>query len=132
MRKIVIAFAALALMTACCKKDPEGVAKIIEKPNIQVQNGQFTPEVMWSLGRMGEKAVSPDGKQVAYTLTYSDMEENKNNTEIYVMPADGGEVTRLTTTAKSEYNIQWLNDNTLFFCRGTELISMDVPSKGET
>ncbi|MBO4307448.1 MAG: S9 family peptidase [Bacteroidales bacterium] len=132
MRKIVIAFAVMAFTAACCKKGPEGEAKIIEKPDIQVQNGQFTPEVMWALGRMGQTAVSPDGKQIAYTLTYTDMEENKNNAEIYVMPTAGGEVTRLTTTAKSESDITWYDDNTLLFCRGTELISMNVSSKSET
>jgi tricorn protease len=36
---------------------------------------------------------SPDGKQLAYTSQYD------GNTEVYVMPADGGEPKRLTTTA---------------------------------
>ncbi len=36
---------------------------------------------------------SPDGKQLAYTSHYD------GNTEVYVMPAEGGEPKRLTTTA---------------------------------
>jgi Uncharacterized protein related to the periplasmic component of the Tol biopolymer transport system len=36
---------------------------------------------------------SPDGKQLAFTSQYD------GNTEVYVMPGDGGEPKRLTTTA---------------------------------
>ena len=36
---------------------------------------------------------SPDGKRLAFTGQYD------GNTEIYVMPSDGGEPTRLTWTA---------------------------------
>lgn len=131
MKKIFIAVASLALLGACAKKAPEESAKIIEKPNIEVQDGRFTPEVMWALGRMGETAVSPDGSQIAYTLTYTDMAENKNNAEIYVMPTAGGEATRMTTTAKSEFNPVWQDDETLLFCRGNEMFALDLKTKKE-
>src|SRR3954447_20647237 len=36
---------------------------------------------------------SPDGKQIAYTSQYD------GNTEVYVMPAEGGAPKRVTTTA---------------------------------
>ncbi|MEY2505126.1 MAG: tricorn protease, partial [Verrucomicrobiota bacterium] len=35
---------------------------------------------------------SPDGKQIAYTSQYD------GNTEVYVMPGEGGEPKRITTT----------------------------------
>jgi len=131
MKKIYIAMASLALIASCAKQSADGDGKVIEKPQIEVNNGQFTPEVMWALGKMGESAVSPDGKQVAYTLTYYDMAENKGNAEIYVMPVAGGDAVRLTTTAKSEFNPVWLDDATLLFCRGNEMRSMDVKSQKE-
>ena len=131
MKKICIAMASLALICACSKQSSEGDGKVVEKPQIEVKKGQFTPEVMWALGKMGESAVSPDGKQLAYTLTYYDMEENKGNAELYVMPTAGGDAVRLTTTAKGEFNPVWLDDETLLFCRGNEMRSINVKSKKE-
>ena len=72
MKKLLIAVALLCVMVSCTKQAKTD-EKVIGKPNIEVKNGQFTPEVMWALGKMGEKAVSPDGKQIAYTVTYYDI-----------------------------------------------------------
>jgi dipeptidyl aminopeptidase/acylaminoacyl peptidase len=124
MKKIFITFALLAVLAACTQKQDK--EKIIGKPEIQVQDGRFTPEVMWALGKMGEKAVSPDGKYIAYTVTYYDMEANKGNAEIYLIPTEGGEAQRLTQTAASEYNLVWKNQQILLYCRGNEIRSLDV------
>ncbi len=124
MKKIFIAIALLAMICTCCKKQESSDAKVIGKPEIQVENGRFTPEVMWALGKMGEKAVSPDGKHIAYTVTYYDMEQNKGNAEIYLIPAEGGKADRLTTTNSSEFNLVWQDDETLLFCRDNEIIAM--------
>ncbi|MBO2525018.1 MAG: peptidase S9 [Bacteroidetes bacterium] len=131
MKKIFIAIALVALISACTKKQVQNDTKVIGKPEIQVQDGRFTPEVMWSLGKMGEYAVSPDGKQIAYTMTYYSMEENKGNAEIYLLPTEGGDAVRLTTTAQSEFNPVWQDDNTLLFCCDNEIRSMDVKTKVE-
>ena len=131
MKKIFIAIALVALISACTKKQEQKDTKVIGKPNVEVKDGRFTPEVMWSLGKMGEYAVSPDGKQVVYTMTYYDMQENKGNAEIYLLPTEGGEAERLTTTAQSEFNPVWQDENTLLFCRDNEIRSMDVKSKNE-
>ena len=133
MKKTIIALASLALVCACSKQTKdESTEKVVERPEIQVQNGQFTPDVMWALGKMGEYTVSPDGSKLAYTLTYYDMQENKGNAELYVLPTAGGEATRLTVTAQSEFSPVWRDDNTLLFCRGNEMRSIDIDSKAET
>lgn len=132
MKKVFIAIASVALLASCAKKQEDvNSEKIVEKPNIEVKDGRFTPEVMWALGKMGEVAVSPDGSKLAYTLTYYDMDENKGNAEIYVMPTAGGDAQRLTVSAKSEFNPAWQDDNTLLFCRGNEMLSIDVNTKAE-
>ena len=130
MKKFFIAVALIATFCACTntRKTDD---KVIGKPEIQVQDGRFTPEVMWALGKMGEKAVSPDGTQIAYTVTYYDMEQNKGNAEIYLMNSDGSHVARLTTTAASEFNLVWKDDETLLFCRDNEIISMVVKNGKE-
>ncbi len=132
MKKVLlVSLAALTMAAACSKKENnEGI--IVEKPSITVNDGQFTPEVMWALGKMGESALSPDGTQIAYTLTYYDMEENRGNSELYLMPAEGGEATRLTHTAAGEFNPTWRDDNTLLFARGSEIISLDIQKNKET
>ncbi len=111
MNKTKLTMCAMLLpvaLSGCQSK--EASEKIIEKPDIQIVDGQFTPEVLEAFGRIGDAAVSPDGKTVAFTLTYEDIQENKGNAEIYTMPLDGKEMTRLTRTAKSESNIRWIEN----------------------
>ena len=96
MKKIVIILAAAMLMMAGCKKKQEKES-IIGKPAVSVQDGRFTPELMWKLGKMGEYALSPDGSMIAYTNTYYDMAQNKGNAELYLIATDGkGEAGRKT------------------------------------
>ena len=131
MKKNILLLAAGVLCLVACQPK-EAKEKPIEKPQVAVQDGRFTPEVMWSLGVMSEYAVSPDGSQVLYTLRYTDMEQNKNNTELYLMPAEGGEAVRLTKTAASEFSPVWYDDNTIMFCRGGEILSMNLNTKKES
>lgn len=130
MRKTILMLAVGALCLVACQ--PEQNEKVIGKPDVPVVDGRFTPEVMWSLGVMSEYAVSPDGSQVLYTVRYTDMEQNKNNAELYCMPTGGGEAQRLTTTAQSEFNPVWFDDNTVMFCRGNQILSMNIKSQKET
>lgn len=131
MKKTLLTLATGALcLTACQNSQPTD--KPVEKQQVAVENGRFTPEVMWSLGVMSEYAVSPDGSQVLYTVRYTDMEQNKNNAELYLMPIAGGDGQRLTTTAQSEFNPVWFDDETIMFCRGTEILSMNLKSKKES
>ncbi len=129
MKKTLFILVASALcLSACQSKSTE---RPIEKPQITVEDGRFTPEVMWSLGVMSEYAVSPDGSQVLYSLRYTDMEQNRNNTELYLMPVEGGEGQRLTTTAQSEFSPVWYDDQTIMFCRGNQILSMNTATKRE-
>ena len=131
MRKIVIILAAAMLVMAGCKKKQEKES-IIGRPSVSVQDGRFTPELMWKLGKMGEFALSPDGSKIAYTTTFYDMAQNKGNAEIYLIPTDGKtEAMRLTNTSQSEFNPVWLNATTLLFARGNDICSIDIDSKAE-
>ncbi len=131
MKKILLTVASLALVCACSKQKANDEF-VVEKPQVKVEDGRFTPEVMWSLGVMSEYAVSPDGKQVLYTVRYTDMEQNKNNAELYVMPVEGGEAQRLTTTAQSEFSPVWMDESTVMYCRGSQILSMNIDLKKES
>ena len=129
-KTIILCAAALALMAGC--KQKQDADEIIGKPEVTVENGRFTPEIMWQLGKMGEFAVSPDGSKMAYTVTYYDMEKNKGNAEIYLQETIKGSVPeRLTTTAQSEFNPVWKDDNTLLFARGNDILEMNIDKKSE-
>ena len=53
---------------------------------------------------------SPDGKQIAF------MSERYGNVDIFVMPADGGEATRLTWYSNTDYLYDWRPDGNAILC----------------
>ncbi len=136
MKKIYIGLVAFSLLTTGCKVNQNSEnEKIIQNQKPKIVNGQFTPEVMWGMGKMGESAVSPDGKKIVYTVTYYDVNKNKGNAEIYVMNIDGSDPKQLTKTAKSEFNPLWTVNGEIAFARGTEkgaqLFIMNAEGKNE-
>ncbi len=70
----------------------------------------MTPEVLWSFGRLGDGVVSPDGKSVAYTVTYYNISEDKSYRDIYVADTEHGGGDRITDTADRESGLQWRPD----------------------
>lgn len=70
----------------------------------------MTPEVLWSFGRIGDAAVSPDGKWVAYTVTWFNIPEDKSYRDIYLADLTSGESKRITDTAERESSLQWRPD----------------------
>ena len=108
----------LPLALTACKSGESADGKVIEAPTIEslkIENGMVTPEVLAAFGRVAEATPSPDGKQIAFTISYESIEENASNAEIYTMNADGSELKRRTTSAKSESNLQWLDNEKLAF-----------------
>ena len=81
---------------------------VIGKQEIRIKNKKLTPEALWAMGRIGSSSVSPDGKQIAYTVSYYSVKENKSHTVIYVMNADGTNNLLLTHTADSEVESTWI------------------------
>ena len=70
---------------------------------LSAQNG-LTPEKLWELGRVSMDAVSPDGEMVLYGVTRYDLEANRGNRDLFIMPASGGQVRKITAFDGSEYN----------------------------
>ncbi len=114
----IIMSAALTL-AACGGADNGGGSaadgNIIGRSDIQIEGGRMTPEALWAFGRIGETAVSPDGSKIAYTVTYYSVEQNKSNTEVFVMDADGSNNRQITHTKWREANIVWTNDGKIDF-----------------
>ena len=100
-----------AIVTASCGggSQDKQEEKLITKSTITVTNGRLTPEVMHSMGKLSDPQVSPDRKQILYGVSYTSIEENKNNRELFMMDIDGSNNRQLTTTQKSENNARWIN-----------------------
>ena len=136
MKKVFLSLASfLMLMTGCKVKQTTPAEEIIGKTDVTINDGRFTPEVMWAMGKMGEAVVSPDGTKIAYTVTYYNVDKNKGNAELYVMNSDGSNIQQITKSAKSEFNPVWLNDSQLAFARGTEngaqIFTISIDGKNE-
>ena len=56
----------------------------------------LTARKMWTLARLGETAISPDGSLAAVTVTHFDIEENRSATDIWLVPTKGGKARPLT------------------------------------
>ena len=82
---------------------------------LNISNKRMTPEALWAMGRIGGMAVSPDGSKVAYTVSYYSVPQNKSNTEVFVMNADGSDNQQITHTPKGESNVVWTKDGKLRF-----------------
>lgn len=112
--------AALMLASSCTevKQEGQGYEPIIGKQEITIKDGRLTPEALWAMGRIGSLSISPDGKQIAYTVAYYSVPENKSHHVIYVMDADGKNNTLLTQTAWNESEPQWIKGGTkiAFLC----------------
>lgn len=124
----------LVLLAGCRQQAATDSAAVIGPQTATIgADGRFTPEIMWQLGKLGESALSPDGSQMAYAVTYYDMEQNRGNAELYLL-ADfdhPGQARRLTTTAVSEWNPVWRDAEHLLFCRGTQIVELTLATGAE-
>ena len=59
-------------------------------PQAFAQKRPFDVETLLRIQRIGEPALSPDGKLVAYTVTTPDLANNTRPKQIYVVPVSGG------------------------------------------
>ena len=87
----------------------------IGRSNIRIEDGVLSPEVLWSMGRIGGVTTSPDGTKIAYQVSYYSVEENASHTVIYVMNDDGSGAELLTKTAKSEHSPAWIDNDHIAF-----------------
>jgi dipeptidyl aminopeptidase/acylaminoacyl peptidase len=107
MKKLVLLAAAILIIAGygCQPKAKE--EPVIGKKELKLSTDRMTAEVLWSLGRVGEFALSPDHKQVLFSIMYYDIEKNKGNRDLYVMTVDGKDLKQITKTPESEFNYCW-------------------------
>jgi dipeptidyl aminopeptidase/acylaminoacyl peptidase len=115
---------AIAVTAASCA--PKEEAAVIGKQHPEIKNGRMTPEVLWAFGRIGGTQVSKDGKKILYSVSYYSIKENKGNSEIFVMNADGTDKKQITHTTTREAAAKWMNDNEHIAFLSSETGSMQL------
>lgn len=100
------------MMLASCggTKDAGQNGTLIERSDIKIEGKRMTPEALWAMGRIGSVAVSPDEKQIAYSVAYYSVPENKSNNELFVMNADGSSNRQITRDSWQESQPVWIKD----------------------
>lgn len=67
-------------------------------------------EDLFTIQRVSDPQLSPDGKTVAYTVTVVNKEANSTNSDIWFVPVAGGASTQLTNSPKHDRHPRWSPD----------------------
>lgn len=103
MKRFLIPIALLLFVLQGCGSKQDAPLRETIKLNSDV----MTPEVLWTMGRIGEFAVSPDGSQIVYSVTDYTIDENKGFSRLYVINADGSDLKCITSGNFSQYSPTW-------------------------
>src|SRR5260221_3401216 len=74
------------------------------------QERRFTVDDLLKVRRLRHPQLSPKGDLVAFRITDGDKTANKSTTQIYVIPAGGGEMRQLTNDEHSSASPRWSPD----------------------
>ena len=75
---------------------------------------KMTAEKLSEMKKITEVELSPDGRLILFTMNTPCVEKNTSKSDIYMMPALGGEPVRLTYNGKANYNPTWAPDSKRF------------------
>ncbi len=96
----------------CHKQKPQWLASLILLFTVclQAQADPFTADAMWGLKRIGDPAISPDGRMAVAPVTSYDIEKNKGETDLWLVPTKTGKARQLTGVAGSDASPAWSPD----------------------
>ena len=86
---------------------------------LAAQGRAFTPDDWYRVTNLSSPAVSPDGKQVAFTVTTVVTAENKRHSEIWVVGTEGGSPVRYTSPSVESTQPRWSPDGRLLLFNST-------------
>jgi dipeptidyl aminopeptidase/acylaminoacyl peptidase len=66
-------------------------------PSIQAAPAPLSAETMWTLKRLGDPSISPDGKLAVLAVTRYDIEKNRGFADLWLIPTAGGAARQLTS-----------------------------------
>ena len=80
-------------------------------PVALAQKQPFDPAAMMRIARISEPILSPNGRQVAFTVQTPDLDKNTKPQQIYVVPADGGTPRQITQEGTQNERPRWSPDS---------------------
>ena len=80
--------ATLALLATSCQNKADATKAPITKPEITIEGGRLTPEALWAMGRINSVLPNEQTEQIAYTVSYYSVEENRSTSWIRVAKED--------------------------------------------
>lgn len=87
--------------------------------NNNLLTDRLTPELLWSMGRIGSTVLSPDKTNILYTVTTYNISENRGYSAIYILNSETKETKKLTVnTSKSESDANFIENGRkiVFLC----------------
>lgn len=91
-------------------------------PEVEINDGVMTPEVLLSFGRLSDPQLSPDGSTILYGVSYQNIKENNSLRNIYICKPDGSGKQQISFEKKSVNCARWNNDgNAIYFVQGGQL-----------
>lgn len=144
MKKLTMALAAAILFSQAvgCSSGEETASKATKEAtpaapamtDAEKQARLLTPEVMLKMRRIGETALSPDGKTLIYSLGVQDIEKNGSYSNLYAINTDTKVTTELTSGTKKNFSPQWSSDGKTIYYISTDsgsaqLWKMDAEGK---
>lgn len=74
--------ATLALLATSCQVKEDSTKAPITKPEITIEGGRLTPEALWAMGRINSVLPNEHTGQIAYTVSYYSVAENRSTSWI--------------------------------------------------
>lgn len=96
---------AMALTAVSCSNSSD--SPVIGRQYPEIKDNRMSPEVLWAMGRVGGVQVSPDGKRVLYSVSYYSVEQDKSNSDLFMMNTDGTGKYQITDTEFREVAAKW-------------------------
>lgn len=87
--------------------------------NNNLPTDRLTPELLWSMGRIGSTVLSLDKTNILYTVTTYNISENRGYSAIYILNSETKETKKLTVnTSKSESDANFIENGRkiVFLC----------------
>jgi len=78
---------------------------------LTAQRLPFTAETMMKLARISEPVLSPNGREVAFTVQTINLEANTKPTQVYTVPIAGGRPQQLTMAGSANGRPRWSPDS---------------------
>ena len=128
MRKLII-MATLALLATSCQHKEDATKAPITKPEITIQGGRLTPEALWAMGRINSVLPNEQTNQLAYTVSYYSVEENRSSSWIRVAHEQENQL--VTDNEWVGYEPAWWGNN-IAYLNGGKLHVKSIGGKVNT